>query len=122
MDERIMDDLEVFVRECMKRYHRLPPALLAPPLREQFASMVDYSMMRLPYAFAPRFHRATGELAILAGWLSFRLHDRGQAAVDWALAEALATNAGDQSLRAFALISRSNLFSATWGASSTSSL
>src|SRR5207253_3212562 len=46
--------------------------------------------------------------------LSFRMHDRTQAAQDWAQAEALATNAGDQNLRAFALTSRSNLYSATW--------
>jgi hypothetical protein len=61
-----------------------------------------------------RLHRIAGEAAILAGWLSFRLQDRKQAAMDWALAESLATNCGDQSVRAFAHTSRSNLYSETW--------
>src|SRR5439155_6696151 len=107
-------DMETLTSDYAQHYHMAAPSALMPSVRGHLAALMDTSAVQQPDHLATRLHRIASKVAILAGWLSFRMHDRTQAAQDWAQAEALATNAGDQNLRAFALTSRSNLYSATW--------
>jgi hypothetical protein len=58
-----------------------------------------------------QIRRLASESAVVGGYLSYRLHNYGDAEAFFAQADALATEAGDGPLRAMALIARSALYS-----------
>ncbi|MBJ7597065.1 MAG: helix-turn-helix transcriptional regulator [Candidatus Dormibacteraeota bacterium] len=113
-DDRAIDDLEAISRGLVDEYWTRGPITVFPMvqghldgLRSMLASAERTELRR-------RLLRVLSETATLSGWLAFRLQARRDAEDFWALATAWADEAGDGPLRAYALIARTNLLSATW--------
>jgi hypothetical protein len=110
LDAPRLGDLRVLVTKLEQDYDTTAPRLLLPVVRGNLARV-----RTVPAPPSERLtrelHSLTGELAVLAGRLSKRLHNLGDAESFYQQAEQLATASGDNQLRAFAIASHSALYS-----------
>jgi transcriptional regulator with XRE-family HTH domain len=110
LDAPRLGDLRVLVTKLEQDYDTTSPRLLLPVVRGNLA--------RVRAVAAPPSERLTrdlrsltGELSVLAGRLAQRLHNLGDAESFYQQAAQLANASGDDQLRAFAIASRSALYS-----------
>jgi hypothetical protein len=115
VDGRVLDALALLTARYTEQYHRTPPSAVLHGMTSHVMHLMALVTAPQPPQVRRRLHSTAGEALVLAGWLAFRLGDRAQAAAYWARAEALATDVDNGGLRALALVSRSNLYSGTWG-------
>jgi hypothetical protein len=113
-DERVLDDLEIVSRGLVDDYWTASPISVFPAVQGHLLALRGMLTSHESGELGGRLRRIVSEAATLAGWLAFRLENRGDAHALWAFAAALAEEAGDGPLRAYALIARTNLYSATW--------
>jgi transcriptional regulator with XRE-family HTH domain len=109
IDERLFDDLAELTRGYSRRVQEVAPCdLLAPVgkhldlIRRLVADVPDFGLRR-------RFLTVASETATVAGWLSSRLDNRGDARMYCGLAQELAAEAGDGARRAQGLVIASDL-------------
>ncbi|MDQ6741618.1 MAG: helix-turn-helix domain-containing protein [Candidatus Dormibacteraeota bacterium] len=112
LDGRTLDGLAALALDYSRRSHEVPPASLLPAVEhhlQHLRGLLDGSQIST--------HRRglltlAGRTAGLAGYLSFRCDNRGDARIQFGLAETLAREAGDGPALAFTLTARSVLCSA----------
>jgi tetratricopeptide (TPR) repeat protein len=114
LDERLLDDLEAVTKSLVDDYWTASPASVVPAVEGHLGGLRNLLASQAVGGVGRRLRRIASDTAALGGWLAFRLESRSDAHALWAFAAALAEEAGDGPLRAYALISRSNLYSATW--------
>ena len=110
VDASRLGELRHLMTRMEQDYDTTAPRVLMP--------MVRGNLARLRAAKPPasetlgrQLHSLIGRLAVLAGRLSFRMHNIGEAESHYSLAEQLAAESGDDELLAFALAARSSLYS-----------
>jgi transcriptional regulator with XRE-family HTH domain len=113
VDTSYLDQLESLIRLYWQQYHTISPNLMLPAVSSHIAQLWPLVGGSSPPTTERRLRSLIGQAASLTGWLMLRLENRTAASLYWALAEALATEAEDQTLRRFALASRSSLYSST---------
>jgi hypothetical protein len=94
-------------------YQTTNPSLLQPAVSAHVAQLWPLPDESLPEATGRRLRSLVAQAAALGGWLCLRLTNRSATAMYWSLAEALAIEAEDATLRRFALGCRSSLYSST---------
>jgi transcriptional regulator with XRE-family HTH domain len=112
-DEQYVADVEFVVGLYWQRYHAVAPRVLLPAVIGHVGELLRTVTRSHTSGYGRRLRSVAADAASLAGWLSLRVEDRTATAAFWALAEALATEAENDSLRRFALASRSSLYSRT---------
>lgn len=95
-----------------------PTVSIAEPVRAHLNDLVGLLEGSQPETIERRLRQITGEAAVLAGWTAFQREDRETAQADYALAQDLARQTGDQQLLAEAYIPMSDLYSTRYDAGS----
>jgi transcriptional regulator with XRE-family HTH domain len=109
--EQLLDDLHRVALTYARDAHVQAPADLLPAVTGHLACLQRLLEVSQPASAGRRLRVIAGESAALAGWLAYLL-DRNQTAVThYAMAESLASEAGDGRLRAHVLTLRSWLYS-----------
>ncbi len=110
LDAPRLGDLRVLVTRLEQDYDTTSPRLLLPVVRGNLARVRTIEPPRSD-RLTRQLRSLTGELAVLAGRLSQRLHNLGDAESFYQQAEQLAAESSDDQLRALAIASRSALYS-----------
>ena len=110
-DARLLDDVATLLEDYNRQFWNVAPRLLLPPVRHLLATLRALIDQTREPALRRRVQSLTGEAAVLAGLLSFRQDNRGDARGCLALAEDLAEAAMDMPLRAHALAALHSLHS-----------
>ncbi len=113
IDSAVLDQVALLIGWYWQRYHTTDPTLLLPVVAAHVAQLRPVTDESIPPGVARRLRSLTADAASLAGWLALRLENRTTSSIYWALAESLAADAEDRSLRSFTLVSRSSLYSST---------
>jgi hypothetical protein len=108
-DAEGLEDLALEVEDLQRQFDISSPHDLLRRVRWHL-STANVAVVRSPQ-LARRLAALTGEMAVLAGRLSFRLHNSGLAEDYFSQATLKATEVGDTSLQALAAASRSTLYS-----------
>jgi len=110
IDAPRLGDLRMLVTKFEQDYDTTSPRILLPLVRGNLARV---RTVRPPSSdrLVRQLHSLSGELAVLAGRLSQRLHNLSDAESFYQQADQWASASGDDQLRAFALASRSALYS-----------
>ncbi len=102
-DEPLLDDLEALTNSYSRQVESMAPMSLLPAMRNHLG-VLTRSLQALPQAeLRRRLLSLTGETAVLTGWLSYLVENRGDARTSWAYALELARESGDDTLFAFTL-------------------
>jgi tetratricopeptide (TPR) repeat protein len=109
-DDRRLEDLQLLVTSLEEQYDTTPPRDLMPVARSHLVSLRMAMPPRSP-SLTRRLWSLTGEMAVLAGRLSHRLHNSGDAEGYYALGEEMGKECGNSQLQALALTARSSLYS-----------
>jgi transcriptional regulator with XRE-family HTH domain len=115
LDGRTLDGLATLSVDYSRRSHEVSPTSLLPAVQnhlQHLRGMLEVSQLS---AHRRALQGLAGRTAGLAGYLSFRCENRGDARIQYALSETLAREAGDGPALAFTLTARSVLCSAVPG-------
>jgi hypothetical protein len=80
-------------------------------ITRHFHDLAALTLMSFPSFTSARIRTIAAQAALLAGWVSFNLQELTQALMYWTAAHDLAREAGNVSVQAHALASRSRLYS-----------
>ena len=109
VDARLLDDLAGLARDYARRVQDVAPGNLLAPVGKHL-DVVQRLLVNLPDTdLRRRFLSVASDTATLAGWLSSRLDNQGDARAYCGLARDLATEAGDGIRRAQALVIASDV-------------
>lgn len=114
-DGRLLDDLHTIATEDAGRMHTMAPGDLLPQVERRLANARVLLRRPRPPAEQTRLHLVAGTMAAVAGVLSFRLGNPGEAHACWVAAQGHARESGDRPLGAHVLSLRSALHSDLWG-------
>ena len=109
VDHQLLDNYEAITRGFIQQWRSVAPAALVPPVSGHLALLTARVKEARPPAVERRLQSIAAETALLLGWLSFRLHNRGSASANWRLSETLAREADDDQLAAQVLLARSSI-------------
>ncbi|MBJ7611122.1 MAG: hypothetical protein DLM67_04870 [Candidatus Nephthysia bennettiae] len=111
VDRRVLEDLVTMTQTYGRQVHTFTPAGLLPFVRFHFADLMTLLTRSQPGSVQRQLELLAGETAVIAGYLSYRLHNYGDAETYFGSTDLLAREAGDEPLRALGLIARSALYS-----------
>jgi transcriptional regulator with XRE-family HTH domain len=111
LDQRWLEDIRRLLDDAGRKYWDLPPRSLLPSVRALLATLQDGLRGTENGPLRRPLLSLTAETAALEGFLAFRLDNRGDAGLSFRMAEDLAEAAGDQPLRAHALVGLHALYS-----------
>jgi tetratricopeptide (TPR) repeat protein len=106
-DPRLLDELQSMAADYAERVDQMSPATLMPLA----SRLLEHQRVLLRDAQPAALLDSTCQTAIVVGWLSYNLNNRGDADAYWTYAENLAHQMGSAQLQAHALGVRSTLFS-----------
>ena len=115
VDGRLLDDLQRIAAEDAGRMHTVAPADLLPQVERRLAQVRALLRTPRPESEQVRLHLVAGTMVAVAGMLSFRLGNPGDAHVLWMEAHGHSRESGDGWLAAYVLSLRSALHSELWG-------
>lgn len=110
LDKQVLGDLEAITQDLARRHRATAPASLMRSVTSHFATFKGF-FPEAPAHLRPRLYAATGEVAVLAGWLGWFAENRGDAEAWWQYAATLARAADNEQLRAHVLVAHSALYS-----------
>jgi hypothetical protein len=106
-DPRLLDELQIMAADYAERVDRMNPATLMPLV----SHLLEDQRALLRDAQPAALLDSACQTAIVVGWLSYNLNNRGSADEYWSYAEHLARQLGSAHLQAHALGVRSTVFS-----------
>lgn len=106
-EPRVMDDLDRISTDYANQLDTVSPTNLMPLVHQLLAKETELR----DHGLTRRLAEVTANTAIIAGWLSYNIHNRGDALTFWTRAKELAEDADSAQLRAYALGCLSSLFS-----------
>jgi len=109
VDHQLINNYEAITRGFFQQWRAVAPAALVPPVSGHLAILTTRVKEAQPPTVERRLQSIAAETALLLGWLSFRLDNRGSASANWRLAETLAREASDDQLGAQVLLARSSI-------------
>jgi transcriptional regulator with XRE-family HTH domain len=112
VSRQLIDDLQAFADFYGQRWGRVAPRSLLPAVKSNLALLRGLMPGPTTAHLRRRLYVAAAETALLAGWLSRQLDNRGDAAGYWAFARALAREAEERPLLAHVLVATSSIYSA----------
>lgn len=115
LDAGTLEGLATLSVDYSRRSHEVPPTSLLPAVQDHLQHLRGLLELSQLSAHRRRLLSLAARTAGLAGYLSFRCENRGDARTQYALAETLAREAGDGPALAFTLTARSVLCSAVPG-------
>jgi tetratricopeptide (TPR) repeat protein len=107
-DARVYEDLVRIAAGFADQLDMVSPTSLMPPV----FGLLEQEKVLLAERAAPRLLEVTIRTAIVAGWLSYNVNNRGDAEAFWTFAVDRARELHSDQLMAYALGVRSNVFSA----------
>ncbi len=111
VDGRLIEDLAKMTQTYGRQVHTFTPGGLLPFVRFHLADLMTLLSRSQPASLKRALEVMAGETAVIAGYLSYRLHNYGDAETYFASTDLLAREAGDRPLRCLGLIARSALYS-----------
>jgi hypothetical protein len=111
VDHRLLEDLAAMTQTYGRQVHTFTPGGLLPFVRFHLADLMALLSRSQPISVQRHLGMLASETAVIAGYLSYRLHNYGDAETYFGSTDLLAREAGDETLRAFGLIARSALYS-----------
>ncbi|MDQ6949089.1 MAG: hypothetical protein M3256_23225 [Actinomycetota bacterium] len=111
LDLRVVEDLSILTRTLGSLNDTVAPKSLLPIARDYYAWLTRLLQSPGPQPLRDEVASVVGQTAMLIGWLSFLVDDRGQARSYWSVAHKLSREFNNQLLYAHVLIARSSLCS-----------
>lgn len=112
LDGRQLDDLQALTMGYGQMQDTVAPGMLVTPVKGHLEELTTLLGSTQPDSVRKRLYDIAGETAIIAGWLSFHMDNRGDAREHFKLAEAAGRESGNEHLHAHALGARRVLHSA----------
>jgi hypothetical protein len=110
-DDRLLDEMAALTRSYLHLHNTVAPAAVRMAIARHFDDLTVLGLKSRSSSISRRIRSMTAQTAILAGWVSFNLQELTAAFMYWSVAHDLALEAGDVSVQAHALGSRSRLHS-----------
>jgi transcriptional regulator with XRE-family HTH domain len=107
----LLDGMAALTRSYVLLHNTVAPLAVRMAIARHFESLTALALKSCPPAISARVRSLAAQTAILAGWVSFNLQELTQAFMYWSVAHDLAREAGNVSVQAHALGSRSRLHS-----------
>ena len=111
VDRQMLDDLLALTMSHQGHMYSASPRGLLLAVRDHLGLLQKLLRAAHPLTVARQLQWITGEAAVVAGYLSYRLHNPGEAQWYYDQAEALSRQAANGHLRALSLVARSALYS-----------
>lgn len=112
LDVRQLDDLQALTTSYGQMQDTVAPNALITPVKGHLEELTTLLGTTQPDPVRQRLYEIAGETAIIAGWLSFHMDNRGDAREHFKVAEAAGRESGNATLHAHALGARRVLHSA----------
>lgn len=112
LDGRQLDDLQALTTSYGQMQDTVAPNALITPVRGHLEELTTLLGTTQPEVVRKQLYGIAGETAIIAGWLSFHMDNRGHARDHFTVAEAAGRESGNDTLYAHALGARRALHSA----------